>query len=62
LENKFFEKPAIYVEEVSINVMDLERSLAFYCDFMGFNVLEKTERTAVLTSDGKTAILRLEQP
>jgi len=62
MENKFFEKPAIYVDEVSINVMDLERSLAFYCDFMGFNVLEKSERTAVLTADGQTAILRLEQP
>lgn len=62
MEHKFFQKPTIYVDEVNINVTNLEHSLAFYCDFMGFNILEKTDRKATLTADGKTPILTLEQP
>lgn len=62
MEKKFFQSPTIYVGEVNINVMDLERSLDFYRDFLGFQVLEQTEREAKLTADGKTSILSLVQP
>lgn len=62
MEKKFFQKPTVYVGIVNIKVTDLKRSLTFYCDFMGFQELERTERKAVLTADGKTPILILEQP
>ncbi|WP_167751389.1 VOC family protein [Lentibacillus salicampi] len=59
---KFFEKPATYVGEVNINVTDLDQSLPFYEHVIGFNVLEQTDRKAVLTADGETPLLTLEQP
>ncbi|WP_373894908.1 VOC family protein [Virgibacillus natechei] len=62
MEKKFFEKPATYVGELSINVTDLERSITFYKDVLGFSVLEHSTGKAVLTADGKTALLTLEQP
>ncbi|MCL6570890.1 MAG: VOC family protein [Bacillus sp. (in: Bacteria)] len=58
----FHQKPTIYVGEVNINVKDLEDALTFYTTIIGFQVLEKTERKAVLTTDGKTPLLTLEQP
>lgn len=60
--NSFHQKPVTFVEEVTINVMDLERALAFYEDIIGLYVLERTERTAALTSDGKRRLVTLEQP
>lgn len=59
---KFHEKPNRYVNEVGIRVTDLERSLAYYQEVIGFNVLYKTNREAALTADGKTALLYLYQP
>lgn len=62
MEKQFFEKPATYVGELSINVTDLEKALTFYHHVLGFSVLEQSVRKAVLTADGKTALLTLEQP
>lgn len=62
MEKRFFEKPAVYVETVSLRVTDLARSIHFYSDFMGFQLLEETERKAVLTVDGSTPLLELQQP
>ncbi|WP_085993567.1 VOC family protein [Oceanobacillus senegalensis] len=62
MEKKFFQKPSIYVGQVNINVTNLEKSLDFYHNFMGFKVLEQTNQKAVLTADGKTPIITLEQP
>ncbi|MGY0693423.1 VOC family protein [Virgibacillus sp. FSP13] len=62
MEKQFFKKPATYVGEVSINVTDLERSLTFYKSIVGFKVLEQTEQRAVLTVNGETSLLTLEQP
>jgi len=57
----FHRKPITYVEHVRIKVSNLARSLAYYQAIIGFSVLEQTDRTAVLTVDGKTSILSLEQ-
>lgn len=62
MEKKFFEKPSIYVGQVNINVTNLERSITYYRDFMGFKVIEQTNDKAVLSADGKTPLLTLEQP
>ncbi|MGM9957508.1 MAG: VOC family protein [Peribacillus sp.] len=60
--SKFHRKPVTFVGEVSINVLNLADAIAFYEEIIGFRVLEKTNRKAVLTTDGKTPLLTLEQP
>ena len=37
--------------------MNLETALAFYQDVIGFQVLEQTDRKAVLTTDRKNRII-----
>lgn len=59
---KFHQAPNVYVGEVNIKVKNLEYSLAFYQNIIGLKILEKSERRAVLTTDGKTALISLEQP
>ncbi|MEH7085997.1 VOC family protein, partial [Neobacillus drentensis] len=60
--DQFHQAPNIYVGEVNIKVKNLDYSLTFYQSIMGFKVLEKSERKAVLTTDGKKALLTIEQP
>lgn len=59
---KFHEKPNVYVSEVSLKVKNLEDALTFYQNIIGFQVLEKTAAKALLTTNGKTPLLTLEQP
>ncbi|MGX6443777.1 VOC family protein [Neobacillus sp. K501] len=59
---KFHDQPNVYVSEVSIKVKNLENALNFYQHIIGFQVLEKTAEKAILTTDGKTSLLTLEQP
>ncbi|WP_373558160.1 VOC family protein [Bacillus sp. 7884-1] len=58
----FHQKPNIYVGEVNVKVKNLDNALTFYQNIMGFQVLEKTERKAALTADGKTTLVTLKQP
>lgn len=58
----FHQKPNIYVGEVNIKVKNLDNALTFYQNIMGFKVLDKSDRKAALTTDGKTALVTLEQP
>ena len=58
----FHSKPTTFVGNVKIKVEKLDRSIQFYKDILGFNILEQTTSTAKLTTDGKTSILSLEQP
>jgi len=60
--DNFHKKPITFVGEVSINVMNLNNAIQFYQDIIGFQVLEQTTRKAVLTTDGQTPLLTLEQP
>ncbi|GAA0500818.1 VOC family protein [Salinibacillus aidingensis] len=62
MEKQFFNENAIYVGEVNIKVTNLEQSITFYKEIIGFDVLEQTEGRAVLTADGKTPLVTLEQP
>ncbi|WP_163971453.1 VOC family protein [Oceanobacillus halotolerans] len=62
MEKEFFEKPTVYVKDVSINVTDIQKSVEFYIDIIGFQPLYQESRKAVLTADGKTPLLTLEQP
>jgi len=58
----FHTKPTTFVGHVKIKVENLQRSLKFYQDVLGFDILDQTSSTIKLTSDGKTSILSIEQP
>jgi catechol 2,3-dioxygenase len=60
--SQFHQIPNIYVGEVNIIITDLDQALTFYQEVMGLQVLDKTDRKAVLTTDGKTPLLTLVQP
>ncbi|MBM7654364.1 VOC family protein [Neobacillus cucumis] len=60
--DRFHQEPNIYVGEVNIKVKNLENSITFYQNIIGFQILEKSERKGVLTADGKTPLVTLEQP
>ncbi|MFE6167467.1 VOC family protein [Viridibacillus arvi] len=59
---KYHSKPDIFVSHVKIKVENLERSLKYYQEVIGFKILEQTETSARLTTDGKTSLLSIEQP
>ncbi|TWI54066.1 VOC family protein [Halalkalibacter nanhaiisediminis] len=59
---QFHEAPNTFVSQVDLKVENLERSLTFYKNIIGFQVLEQSENKAVLTADGKTPLLSIEQP
>ncbi|MCY7894731.1 VOC family protein [Bacillus vallismortis] len=50
-----------HIGDVKLTIRSLERSLQFYCDVIGFQVLQKTDRQAQLTADGQRALLILEE-
>jgi len=58
----FHEKPNHFIKEITIKVLDLERSIQFYTDFIGLSILEKNKTSVVLTADGKIPLLRIIQP
>ncbi|WNS75444.1 VOC family protein [Bacillus sp. DTU_2020_1000418_1_SI_GHA_SEK_038] len=58
----FHTKPTTFVGHVKVKVENLQRSIQFYIDVLGFDILEQTTTTVELTTDGKTSFLSLEQP
>ena len=58
----FHEKPLIYTGEVHLNVTNLEKSVQYYKEVIGFKVLEEKADKVVLTADGKKPLLIIEQP
>jgi len=57
----FHEKPNTYVTNVEIKVSDLQRSLTYYQEIIGFKILQQESNRATLTADGKTALLTIVQ-
>lgn len=58
----FHKEPYTYTGEVHLNVLDLNRSIEFYKEIIGFKVLELTSNKAVLTAGGQAPLLIIEQP
>jgi catechol 2,3-dioxygenase len=58
----FHSKPTTFIGHVKVKVTNLQRSIGFYHDVLGFDILEQTSSTVKLTTDGKTSFLSLEQP
>ncbi len=57
----FHSNPNIYTSSVTLKVKNLEQSILFYQTMIGFQVREISENKAVLTADGKTPLIYLEQ-
>ncbi|MBB4822790.1 catechol 2,3-dioxygenase [Sporosarcina luteola] len=58
----FHTSPFTYTGEVHLYVTDLERSLKFYTEVIGFSIMEQGASHIVLTADGTTPLLIIEQP
>ncbi|WP_170006033.1 VOC family protein [Bacillus fonticola] len=58
----FHTKPTTFVGHVKVKVENLQRSIRFYQDVLGFDILDQTTSTVKLTSDGRTSFLSLDQP
>lgn len=58
----FHQAPQVFPDFVALKVTNLERSLQFYQKVIGLKVLEQTKNKAILTADGKTGLVSLEQP
>lgn len=58
----FHQKPHVYVDQVSLAVENLGRSLAFYQEVIGMKILEQSSTKAVLTANGKTPLITIYQP
>lgn len=59
---EFHQAPHTFVGQVDLKVESIERSLEFYQNIIGFQVLEQTADSALLTADGKTPLLSIEVP
>lgn len=55
----FHSLPATFVSHVALHVSNIEASLVFYEQIIGFRVLQKTETMASLTIDDQEAVLTL---
>ncbi len=60
--SKFHSAPNIFVTQIHLKVQDIERALEFYQDIMGLKVLKSEERLSVLSADGVTPLITIEQP
>lgn len=58
----FHSEPSTFVSQVNLKVSNLERSLTFYQEVIGFKILSQTATKADLTADGKTILLTIVQP
>ncbi|MGG4442646.1 VOC family protein [Brevibacillus fortis] len=57
----FHQSPNTFVQQVNLKVQNLDRSLAYYQEVIGFQILNQSATKAELTADGKTALLSIEQ-
>lgn len=62
MEKKFFETPTMYIQDVTLQVSDLEKSILFYEQVLGLHVFKKEANQVKLSANGKDVILTLEQP
>ncbi|OAX50521.1 VOC family protein [Paenibacillus sp. AD87] len=50
-----------HLGEVSLRISNLDRSIQFYSEVVGLKLLERSDKVAKMTADGKQSLLRLEQ-
>ena len=60
--SNFHTNPNTFPTHVALRIMNFNKSLEFYQNIMGFKVLEKSEKSAILTADGINPLISLEEP
>lgn len=58
----FHQPPATYINEVRLKVKNLHQSSTFYQETLGLQLLQQTERLVILSADGKSPLISLEEP
>ncbi|CAM3770768.1 VOC family protein [Mesobacillus zeae] len=56
----FHQKPNMFVESIFLQVQDLNRSVSFYTNILGFKVLKTSNDGVSLSADGKTEMIILQ--
>lgn len=59
MTNTFHTKPNMYISHVQLKVSNLERSIQYYEQIIGFKTLQNENGVAYLSVDGKTSLLSL---
>ncbi|QHE53487.1 VOC family protein [Pontibacillus sp. HMF3514] len=62
MEKQFFCAPTTFVGHVELKVQDLEKSINFYENVIGFKKLKENNQKVVFTADGTTTLLSITQP
>lgn len=57
----YHSKPQIFVSQIHLKVEELKRSLDFYQNLLGFQILRQSTNEVELTVDGMTTLLTIEQ-
>lgn len=55
----FHQKPNLFIQNVTLKVSNLSRSIDFYTEIIGFRVLQQEEERVTLTADGQHALITL---
>lgn len=58
----FHTKPTTFIGNVIIKVGNLDRSIDFYTNILGFEILKRNDNEVKLTVDGKSSFLTLIEP
>lgn len=58
---QFHKHPAMYIEHLHLKVANIEQSLNFYQDVLGFRVLEQKANQAQLSAGGMKSLITIEQ-
>ncbi|WP_050614510.1 VOC family protein [Bacillus testis] len=58
----FHTSPNKFIQHVRLNVTNLEKSLLFYTDFLGFKIVEESDKEVKLGTDEEKALIILQQP
>lgn len=61
MSTTFHQKPNLYISHVQLKVSNLERSLAFYTQVIGFQVLKQVDKVVYLTVDGQQSLVSLKE-
>lgn len=55
----FHQKPNLFIQNVTLKVSNLSRSIDFYTEIIGFRILQQEEGRVTLTADGQHALITL---
>lgn len=60
--SRYHEKPSIFVNQIVLKVLDIEKSIKFYTEIMGFKILGRKEKEVILTADGINPMITIIEP